>query len=95
MTGCCANTAPLCAEDDGCVVIERCVAGAAVTVKLFDVAGVRPVDANTSVCAPDPTMLRSENVATPLTAVTVMVPLNVPLPLAIATVTAAEDVVAR
>jgi hypothetical protein len=44
---------------------------------------------------PDPLTVRSVNLTTPLTALTVVVPLKVPLPLAIAAVTATVDVVTR
>ena len=87
-TGCVVNTTPLTAPA-GCVVTASCVAAPAPTVKLADVAMDSPDDAKLSVCAPTPVSARFANVATPFTAFTVSVPLNVPPPLAIATVTAA------
>ena len=49
---------------------------------------------NERVCSP-PLTRKSENVATPFTALTVVVPVSVPLPLATAAVTAADDVDTR
>src|ERR1035437_139658 len=86
-TGCVPNTEPLLAFADGCVVIASCVA-VCVTVTVLEVAEVRPVAVKLSVCAPDPLILRLVKVATPFTALTVVVPASVPVPDAIAAVTA-------
>lgn len=59
----------------------------AVTVKLADVALVRPEDVNVMVWGPLPVTARLLKVATPLVALTVVVPDSVPLPDANAAVT--------
>ena len=65
------------------------------TLKVVDVADVSPADVNVIVCCPDPVTFRFVKVATPLTALTVVVPDNVaPAPL-IAAVTCALEVVTR
>src|SRR5579885_1517466 len=83
------STTPLVALVDGWVVIVNCVAGPAVIDTLFEVAPVRPVDANANVLVPIvPVMERFVNVATPLAFVfTVTVPPSVPPPDAIDAVT--------
>ena len=64
-------------------------------MKPLEVAALKPVAVNVNVCAPTPSIRRSVNVTTPRTAFTVLVPSSAPVPLAIATVTAAVDVVTR
>jgi hypothetical protein len=92
-TGCCVKALPLVALADGCVVIASFVAtGGSVTVMVADVTDVRFGAVNTSACAPLPVIARFVNVATPLAfVVAVVVPLNVPPPLAIAAVTTTPD----
>lgn len=65
----------------------RLVARAGATTNEFDVAGVRPAALKIKVCAPLPMTRRSENVATPFTAVTDVVPPSAPVPLATVAVT--------
>jgi len=63
------------------------------TVKLADTRFVRPVAVKRNVCAPLPVSTRFVNVATPFTAFTIAVPLNTPVPVNTAAVTAAVLVV--
>src|SRR5688500_18246736 len=95
-TGCRAKTIPELAPE-GCVDTASCVGApaCAATVKLFVVADARPVEANMSVCGPVPLTPRSANVATPFTAVAVVVPVNVPEPLPMAAVITADEPVER
>src|ERR1051325_6125927 len=92
MTGCRAKATPLCALDDGCVVMVSWVAGGGGgvdTVIVADVVLVSPGEVNCSVRSPSaPEIERSVNVAAPLAfVVAVAVPPNVPPPVAIAAVT--------
>jgi len=63
------------------------------TVKLADVALLRPVAVKRNVCGPLLVSTRFVNVATPFTAFTIAVPLNTPVPVNTAAVTAAVLVV--
>jgi hypothetical protein len=87
MTGWVASTIPDVVLEAGCTITANCVAAGGVcalpTVKLLDVAAVRPVMLNMSVYVPDPVIARFVNVATPLTVFTIVVPESVPDPLAI------------
>src|SRR5678815_157316 len=65
--------------------------GICVTTKLADVAGGNPIAVNVSVNNPAPLIRRFVNVATPLTAFTVVDPTRLPLPLAIVASTYAVD----
>ena len=87
--GCCANATPFCAEPDGCVTITNWVAGPAVRLIVFEVAGVRPPEVNSSVRSPIvPVIDKPANVATPDPSVaTGVVPPNTPPPDAIAAAT--------
>src|SRR5215467_13260948 len=90
MTGCVGRTVSDVALEDGCTVTANCVAAGGCelpTVKLLDVAAVRPYMPNMSVYVPDPVIARFVNVATPLTAFTTVVPESVPGPLAIVAAT--------
>src|ERR1043165_2870996 len=96
MTGCRAKTTPLCALDDGCVVMVNWLAGgggAAVMSIVFDVTPVSAGALNANARAPAaPLIERFVNVATPLAlVVAVAVPPSVPPPLAIAAVTTTPD----
>lgn len=86
-TGCVVNAMPVTAPV-GCTCILSDAADC-VTVNDDDVAAVNPADVKVNVCAPAPAILRFVNVATPLMAATVAVPVSAPVPLAIATVTLA------
>ena len=87
--GCRANTTPLCAVAEGCVVTVRWSAGPAVSVIVPEVTGVSPVALKRSVRFPTvPLIARSVKVAAPVPlVVAVSVPPRVPPPVAIAAVT--------
>jgi hypothetical protein len=94
MTGCVVNIAPSTAPD-GCVVIMALVAAPKLSAKLLEVAAVNEVGVKARVKFPTvPERTRSVKVATPLTAATVVVPLNVPDPDAIEATTLTVEVVA-
>jgi hypothetical protein len=82
MTGCGENTAPLFTLSGGWVVIDSLVAGGPPTVNAPDVADVKPVELNVIVAVPGPLTRRFENVATPPTAWTDVVPAAAPPPFA-------------
>src|SRR5687768_16205937 len=65
------------------------------TVNAVDAAGVTPAPVNWMVCVPEPVMARSANVATPFTALTVVVPESVPDPLTTVAVTGSEEAATR
>ena len=67
------------------------MAGVCVTATLADVTTASEPDVNLSVCDPAPSIRRLANVAAPSTAFTVAVPTSVPVPLAMAAVTATVE----
>ena len=92
ITGCPVKSTPLAAPE-GCVSTETAATAPAPTLTLADVTGVRAPLVNCRVRAPaTPVILRSPNVATPLTVTAVSVPPSVTPPLARAAVTVTPDV---
>jgi hypothetical protein len=75
--GCWANATPATVEADGCVVKANCDVAAGVIANVEDVADVKAPDAAVNVrFVPAVVTLTPVNVATPLTAFTVKVPLS-------------------
>jgi uncharacterized membrane protein YfbV (UPF0208 family) len=93
ITGWVVKTDPSTAPD-GCVVIIALEAAPTLSAKLLEVAAVSDVGVKVNVKLPAvPERSRSVKLATPLTAATVVVPLNVPLPEAIDTTTSIDELV--
>jgi len=91
-TGWVVRATPLTAPA-GCVVIIAFVAAPAARAKLLEVAAVSDVGVKVRVWFPVPVITRLVKVATPATAATVVVPLNVPVPEPIDATTLTVDVV--